>query len=142
MLFSYLAPADYKTEVDGLPWTYKSGQERFPELFFSKKGLPWSVMSAQERFPEFFLASKSVQERSKRVPRGLPSASASGTRFGPILDPLFQHFREPRHLKNQGKALEKLWFLKNRSFQLGSLWGSIWDPPGLPFGRGFGPQDC
>ena len=23
-----------------------------------------------------------------------------------------------------------------------SFWDPIWDPPGLPFGRGFGPQDC
>ena len=48
----------------------------------------------QERFQLLFFASKSLQERSKRLPRGFPRASASKMRLGTNFELVLDSFLE------------------------------------------------
>ena len=70
---------------------------RFILGFFSLQERP---KTAQERFQLCFFGSKSLQERSKRLPRGFLRASASKMRFGSHFGPIFGSKKRAWDLKN------------------------------------------
>ena len=63
------------------------------------------LLAAQEPLPNCFFGSKSLQERSKRLPRAIPRPSASKMRFGSHFGPMFCPPKRPRAPE---KSLESL----------------------------------
>ena len=67
----------------------------FWTFFFLLKPVLGGVQERPRAFPSLFFGSKSLQERSKRLPRRFLRASASRIRFGSYMDPLLAPKTEP-----------------------------------------------
>ena len=78
---------------------------------------------------------RALQEGSKRFSERFRVGDTIWSHFGPT----FSSFSGPQnHEKSYWRLGGNRIFIKSPI----SFWDPIWDPPGLPFGRGFGPQDC
>ena len=86
-----------------------SSTRALPELSSNMLWITRPPLSApralQEASKLTFFGSRSLQERSKRPPRGFLRASASKMRFGSNFGPIFDSKKGPLDLKNQRNPL-------------------------------------
>ena len=126
---------------EGTPVIHRTWQCRI-----SPPSPPWDLKSVLEFFLDhsralryyFLFGSGSLQERSKRTPRGFLKASASKMRLGPHLRLIFLLRKESRGPQKSRKSYRESTFFCNLHIFSSIRFGSqFFDPLGFAFGRPF-----